>query len=51
MHRKHRSVYDGDGHVNDHDFCVSDSDAEIQDDDGVEEVFIHLENVPKDRFA
>lgn len=43
--------YDGDGHVNDHDFCVSDSDAEIQDDDGVEEVFIHLENVPKDRFA
>lgn len=26
-------------------FCVSDSDAEIQDDDGVEEVFIHLENV------
>lgn len=43
--------YDGDGHVNDHDFCVSDSDAEIQNDDGVEEVFIHLENVPKDRFA
>lgn len=40
-------MYDGDGHVND----VSDSDAEIQDDDGVEEVFIHLENVPKDRFA
>nr|XP_034308999.1 uncharacterized protein LOC117683581 isoform X2 [Crassostrea gigas] len=30
--------YDGDGHVNDHDFCVSDSDAEIQDDDGVEEL-------------
>lgn len=37
--------------INDHVFCGSDSDAEIQDDDGVEEVFIHLENVSKDRFA
>lgn len=39
------------GHVTDHVFCACDSDTEIQDDDGVEEVFIHFENVSKDRLA